>query len=557
VRRKGAPKATSSNSKATAKLSVINSKKQSPKRTGQSVAKGKKDFPTADPTSPVVHMEASITLTTLESLTNDDGFSVFSAPLSVPLTKVFCLFPKSEKADIQGHEMKDLAFANEDDKAIDQHLKRGTKLINVASPTPLDWHELFLRAFDYEAGSNMQDFSLNLAASDPLELFPPEAIDRLGNLFEGRLSSAWTAATACLGSVHLFFDRELLSNKTMAAAYDSGIEDDAQHCVPISSQPSPAYLNLAAAEKEESQFHAYPERLGDTPDGRCLQDSIASFSKHFKNPEKNMSIAKWRHCFGDASSKGTLIAASGYGRQLRAFGSNLALSPPQDLFMAHEWVSATHLRPQVHSLAWFAAVEMFGPLWLHRDALVNPVVQTMNSGEISDKDDEEDSNDDSETVEVVDKFAGTTGNVHQPSDPMDHAEPTDKLEVDDDSSAVTPDAGTDHLVQQCVSGNHRAHQLRYNIRLHVAPSEEADKSMIAAAKTFFSKAKEMDKSLVICLWFKKSMNPNIKNVGSIPDQMGAFKQHFHQAQPKVAGGFLCMRLWLGLDEDPKLLEEDF
>jgi hypothetical protein len=66
--------------------------------------------------------------------------------------------------------------------------------------------------------------------------------------------------------------------------------------------------------------------------------------------------------------------------------------------------------------------------------------------------------------------------------------------------------------------------------------------MIAVAKTFFSKAKDMDKSLVIYPWFKKSTNPNIKNAGSIPDQMGAFKQYFHQAQPKVAGGFLYMRL---------------
>jgi hypothetical protein len=193
-RRKGAPKATSGNSKATAKSSVINSKKKSPKSTGQSVAKGKKDFPTADQTSPGVDMEASITLTAPESLTNNDGFLVFSAPLSVPLIKVFCLFPKSEKADIQGYEMKDLAFANKDNKAIDQHLKRGTKFINLTSPTPLDWHKLFSRAFDprfdYEAGADMRDFSLNLAASDPLELFPPEAIARLGNLFEGRLSSA-------------------------------------------------------------------------------------------------------------------------------------------------------------------------------------------------------------------------------------------------------------------------------------------------------------------------------------------------------------------------------
>jgi hypothetical protein len=260
----------------------------------------------------------------------------------------------------------------------------------------------------------MRDFSLNLAASDPLELFPPEAIDRLGNLFEGRLSSAWTAATACLGSVPLFFDKELLSNKIMAAAYDSGIEDDAQCCVPISGQPSHAYLNLATAEKEESQYYTYPERLGDTLDVRCLQDSITSFLKCFKTPEKNMSIAKWRHCLGDASSKGTLIAASGYGRQLRAFGSNLALSSPRDLFMAHEWVSATHLRPQVHSLAWFAAVEIFGPLWLHRDALVDSVVETINSGKISDQDEEEDSDYDSEIAEVVDKPTATTGDIHQP-----------------------------------------------------------------------------------------------------------------------------------------------
>jgi hypothetical protein len=462
-----------------------------------------------------------------------------SPPLSASLSPKFsAVFPKSEKADIQGHGMKDLAFENEDDKAVDQHLKRGTKLINVTAPTPLDWYELFSQAFDprfdYEAGADMRDLSLNLAASDPLDIFPPEAIDRLGNLYEGHLSSAWTAATACLGSVHLFFDKELLSNKIAAAAYDSGIEDDAQCCVPISGQPSPAHLNLAAAEKEESQCHTYPERLGNNPDGCCLQDSIASFSKYFKTPEQKMSIAKWCHCFGDASSKGTLIAASGCGRQRRAFGSNLAHSSPRDLFMAHEWVLATHLRPQVHSLAWFVAVET----WLHRDALVDSVVETMNSGEISDQDEEEGSESDSEIVEVVDKPTATTGDIHQPSDPMDHANPADELEVDDDSSAVTQDAGTNRPVQQRVSGKHRTHQLRYDIRLHVAPSEEADKAMIAAAKMFFSKAKDMDKSLVICPWFKKSTNPNIKNA----DQMGAFKQHFHQAQPKVAGGFLYMPL---------------
>jgi hypothetical protein len=154
-----------------------------------------------------------------------------------------------------------------------------------------------------------------------------------------------------------------------------------------------------------------------------------------------------------------------------------------------------------------------------------------------------DSEDDSDEAEVFETCAAPEVDSNQLSDPMATAE-TDYLYGDDDSVA-TVDAGLNHLVQQKLSGKHRAHQLSYDIRLHIAPSEEADKTMIAAAKSFFSKAKEMDKSLVICPWFKKSINPNVKNVRLIPEQMGAFKQHFHQAQPNVAGGFLCMRVWLG------------
>jgi hypothetical protein len=265
-RRKGAPKATSGNSKATAKLSVLNAKKQTSKRSGNPPAKGKKDFRTADPTPPADAMDDDSDLSALEAFTSDEGFSVFFAPLSVPLTKLFCLFPKSEKADIQGDGMKDRAFANEADKAIDQHLKRGTKLLDVASPAPSDWHTLFLQSFDpkfeQDAGADMRDFSLDLAASDPLELFPPEEIDRLGNVCEGRLSAAWIAATACLGSVHVFFDKEFLSNKIMASTYDAVVEDNDQYCVPISGHPRLPYLSLVAEEKQELQSYTYAERFG-------------------------------------------------------------------------------------------------------------------------------------------------------------------------------------------------------------------------------------------------------------------------------------------------------
>jgi hypothetical protein len=190
--------------------------------------------------------------------------------------------------------------------------------------------------------------------------------------------------------------------------------------------------------------------------------------------------------------------------------------------------------------------------------LVSSVAATSNSGAVSDNDKSKDMDDASDSVEVSGSPTDTTDDRHPPSDPMTHtaSDSEDDIEADDDSSAVTQDAGTNNLVQQRVSGTHRAHQLRYDIRLHVSPSEEADKAMISAAKTFLTKAKEMDQSLVVYPWFKNSILPNLKSVASIPETMGAFKQYFHQAQPKVAGDFLYMRLWLGHDKDPKLLDDD-
>jgi hypothetical protein len=330
-RRKGTPKGSSGTSKATNKSSISHGKKLAQKHSSSSLSKGKKDPPPADPIPPV-DATPPAALFLLESISKEDGFSVFHAPLSVPLTKLFCQFPKSEKANIQGCTSKDRSFGNEDDQIIEQLLKRGTKLLDIRDPTPLDWHALFEQSFDpkfeVDAGSDMRDFSLNLAASDPLEIFPPEEIDRLGNLYEGRLSAAWIAATACHGSVHLFFDTELLSNKIKVDTYDSVIEDDDQYCVPTSGEPTSAYVHLIPAEQKDYHVYTYPERFNDTPDGRCLHDSIIAFSKYFKTTVKKMTIDKWRHYFVDASTKGTLIAAIGYGRQLRSFGSNLALSSP-------------------------------------------------------------------------------------------------------------------------------------------------------------------------------------------------------------------------------------
>jgi hypothetical protein len=80
--------------------------------------------------------------------------------------------------------------------------------------------------------------------------------------------------------------------------------------------------------------------------------------------------------------------------------------------------------------------------------------------------------------------------------------------------------------------------------------------MIAAAKTFFAKAKEMDESIIIYPWFKSSKSSKIQETRLIPETMGAFKTFFHQAQPRVAGGFVYMRVWLGHNKDTETLKDD-
>ena len=89
----------------------------------------------------------------------------------------------------------------------------------------------------------------------------------------------------------------------------------------------------------------------------------------------------WIGAFTGATSKGSLIYSSGFGRQLGALGSDLALSSPKSLFMAHEWISALCLRPQAHAHVWLTAVAVFGPLWLHHKSLLEDAVQDMHLSE--------------------------------------------------------------------------------------------------------------------------------------------------------------------------------
>jgi hypothetical protein len=208
-----------------------------------------------------------------------------------------------------------------------------------------------------------------------------------------------------------------------------------------------------------------------------------------------MTIEKLASAFKDATLPGSPISPTAIGKELRWFGSD-ALSSPVDIFMSHEWVNETHLRPQTHAHAWLGAVSAFGPLFHHHDALYEQVVGKMFSSE-----DEDSLNDSTEVCALVDHIPDSVTEEKQLKKRRIQGHIN---QAPDDTSAAAAPAGAATLQQQKLIGNDRQHQLRYDVHIFVQPSQEADKIMIAAAKKFFTKAKEMDNSLVIYPWCKSS-----------------------------------------------------
>jgi ABC-type Zn2+ transport system substrate-binding protein/surface adhesin len=166
---------------------------------------------------------------------------------------------------------------------------------------------------------------------------------------------------------------------------------------------------------------------------------------------------------------------------------------------------------KVHAHAWVGAVAVFGLLFHSYESICDQVVNAMHESDEAATAEGEDA-----TEEVDDK---ATEEVDD--DPAE--------EVDDDASAATAQAGEDSLHQQKMSGKDPEHQLRYDIWLWVQPSKDADKTMIAAAKKVFNKAKEMDDTLVIYPWFKNSTSSNIQASRLVPKMMGTFKTYFKEA----------------------------
>jgi hypothetical protein len=95
---------------------------------------------------------------------------------------------------------------------IDRHeevnllLKGGSKMINTPFPPFESWLSLFTNCFEpdaptcedgKEAMAMREEFSLNLAATNPLTLFDSSEFDSAGkNLYPSLLSLAWIGTTA-------------------------------------------------------------------------------------------------------------------------------------------------------------------------------------------------------------------------------------------------------------------------------------------------------------------------------------------------------------------------
>jgi hypothetical protein len=183
-------------------------------------------------------------------------------------------------------------------------------------------------------GDDIRDLGLNLAASDPLTMFDHTEFDGEGNLYPSRLSFV-----CLLGSLHLFFDVQLQRNRLAAQTFDDMHEDHDEYAVPVEGAPQQPWIDLPNSEKRTANAFTYSQCLGEDAKDRCINDLCDKVIKFLQLTGPDMAIEKWASAFYDAALPGSLISPTSIGKELRSFGSDLALSSPVDLFMSHEWVN--------------------------------------------------------------------------------------------------------------------------------------------------------------------------------------------------------------------------
>jgi hypothetical protein len=222
-------------------------------------------------------------------------------------------------------------------------------MMNLAiDPETKDGYPLFEQAYtslkpeftDPGNGGDIRYLGLsNLAASDPLTMFDHTEFDGEGNLYPSRLSFTWLGATALLGSLYVFLDVQLQPNRLAAQTFDNMHEDHDEYAVPVEGAPQQPWIDLPNSEKRTANPFTYSQRLGKDAKDRCISDLCDKVIKFLQLPGPDMAIEKWASAFNDATLPGSLISPTSIGKELRLFGSDLALSSPVDLSMSHKGVN--------------------------------------------------------------------------------------------------------------------------------------------------------------------------------------------------------------------------
>jgi hypothetical protein len=220
-------------------------------------------------------------------------------------------------------------------------------------------------------------------------------------------------------------------------------------------------------EKKNSKVFEYSHWFREQGNKCCIEELCITFGEFLQVQPQDTTIAVWITAFTDSITPRSLIFPMSIGREIRAFGSDLALSSPVKLFKAHEWLKCTHFRPQLQAHAWLAAVAVFGPLFYHTEDLCAQVANAMHTS-----DDNNSSNEDNNEVQIV--LAKEILDAPNPA--------REEQSFSDDASKATAPAGAATLHQQKIAGKDQQHQVRYDVKFYVPPSKAADKTMIAAAK---------------------------------------------------------------------------
>jgi hypothetical protein len=128
--------------------------------------------------------------------------------LVVPLTAFFDRVDNSYKESVQSFALID------HHEEVNLLLKGGSKMINTPFPPFESWLSLFTNCFEpdaptckdgKEAMAMREEFSLNLAATNPLTLLDSGELDSAGNLCPSLLPSPWLGMAQLLAMAWSIF----------------------------------------------------------------------------------------------------------------------------------------------------------------------------------------------------------------------------------------------------------------------------------------------------------------------------------------------------------------